>query len=209
MFNKKIYHLPKTSAKYFNGVFLNFSLNQSDLAIYEQKIEEGVLSDTSLSESQHTSTKEELSIPLISEDLQVTKKIVEDNMKIVKEPIKETKFVEIELMHEEITIERRNVGVNEETFNKESNTNLSNAEASTLEHHKESQDKTSKYSKTVFSIPIKKEEPLVRKIPLVREELIIKKKPITVTKTIEDEVTTEDIKYGNEEIEKAKDKIPI
>ena len=78
-----------------------------------------------------------------------------------------------------------------------------------LEHHKESQDEASKYSKTVFSIPIKKEEPLVRKIPFVREELIIKKKPITVTKTIEDEVTTEDIKYDNEEIEKTKDKIPI
>ena len=209
MFNKKIYHLPKTSAKYFNGVFLNFSLKESDLSTYEQKIKENVLNDDSFSESENKSTNEELSIPLISEDLQVTKTIAEDNIKIVKEPIKETKTVELELMHEEVTIERRNVGINEDTIEKGRNTNLINDDSSTLEPYKESEGEPSMYSKTVFSIPIKKEEPLIRKNPFVREEVIIKKKPITVTKTIEDEITTEDIKYDDEDIEKTKDRIPL
>jgi len=210
MLNKKIYHLPKTSAKYFNGVFLNFSLKESDLPTYEQKIKENILNEHALSESPNRSTKEEeLSIPLISEDLQVTKTIAEDNIKIVKEPIKETKTVELELMHEEVTIERRNVGINEDTIEKGRNTNLINDDSSTLEPYKESEGEPSMYSKTVFSIPIKKEEPLIRKNPFVREEVIIKKKPITVTKTIEDEITTEDIKYDDEDIEKTKDRIPL
>ncbi|HKO65133.1 MAG TPA: YsnF/AvaK domain-containing protein [Candidatus Nitrosocosmicus sp.] len=210
MLNKKIYHLPKTSAKYFNGVFLNFSLKESDLPTYEQKIKENILNDDPFSESPNRSTKEEeLSIPLISEDLQVTKTIAEDNIKIVKEPIKETKTVELELMREEVTIERRSIGVNEDAFDKGRNTNLSNDKAGNLGPHKESESEASMYSKKVYSIPIKREEPLIRKNPFVREEVIIKKKPITVTKTIEDEVTTEEIKYDNEKIEKNKDRIPI
>src|SRR5688500_15057177 len=68
MLNKKIYHLPKTFVKHFNGVFLNFSLNVSDLPIYEQKIGESAFNDKSSSGSLSTTTKEEMSIPLISED---------------------------------------------------------------------------------------------------------------------------------------------
>ena len=210
MLNKKIYHLPKISAKYFNGVFLNFSLKESDLPTYEQKIKENILNDDPFSESPNRSTKEEeLSIPLISEDLQVTKTIAEANIKIVKEPIKETKTVELELMHEEVTIERRSIGVNEDAFDKGKNANLSNEKTGTLSPHEESESEASMYSKKVYSIPIKKEEPLIRKNPFVREEVIIKKKPITVNKTIEDEVTTEEIKYDNEKIKKNKDRIPI
>jgi hypothetical protein len=76
MLNKKIYHLPKSSAKYFNGVFLNFSLNESDLSIYEQKLDESAADDKSFLQSQDMSTNEETLIPLISENLQVTKNII-------------------------------------------------------------------------------------------------------------------------------------
>ena len=54
MLNKKIYHLPKTSAKYFNGVFLNFSLKGSDLPTYEQKIKENILNDDPFSKYIYT-----------------------------------------------------------------------------------------------------------------------------------------------------------
>src|SRR6185503_3316421 len=67
MFKKKIYHLPKSSAKYFNGVFLNFSLNESDLSTYEQKIGEGAFSEDSFSGLQDMAAKKEMLIPLISE----------------------------------------------------------------------------------------------------------------------------------------------
>ena len=192
MLNKKIYHLPKSSAKYFNGVFLNFSLNESDLSIYGQKIEEGVTDDKSFSESQDMSTKEETLIPLISENLQITKNIIEDNKKIVKVPIKETKTVQIELMHEKVIIERRNVNQNDNTFEKGTNTSLKKNEAS----NQEPGDGSEIYSKAEFLIPIKREDPVISKKSFVREELVIKKKPITETKTVTEEITNEEISYN-------------
>jgi hypothetical protein len=141
MLNKKIYHLPKTSVKYFNGVFLNFSLNESDLLTYEQKIKGIAFNDNSFSESTDMEEKEEMSIPLISEKLQVTKNITEDNIKIVKEPIKETKTVKIELMHEKVTIEKRDVSRNDDTFDKEASINSNNSETSNQVHNKQSENK--------------------------------------------------------------------
>ena len=209
MLNKKIYNLPKTSVKYFNGVFLNFSLNESDLSTYEQKIGESAFNDDSFSGSSDVPTKEEMLIPLISEDLKVTKTIIEDNIKIVKEPIKETKTVKIELIHEKVTIERRDVSMNDDPFDKGTNINLNNSKTSNQGPYKESDSEGLIYSKTEFSIPIKKEEPLITKKPFVREEVIIKKKPITETKTIAEEITKEEVKYDNEVKEKTKDRIPL
>ena len=150
MLNKKIYHLPKSSVKYFNGVFLNFSLDESNLTTYEQKIDESAVNDNSLSESPDMPTNVETSIPLISEALQVTKKIIEDNVKIIKEPVKETKTVQIELMYEKVTIERRNVNMNTDTYNKGTNTSLNDNEASNQEPHKGSERAGSMYSKAEF-----------------------------------------------------------
>ena len=193
MLNKKIYHLPKSSAKYFNGVFLNFSLNESDLSIYEQKIEESVAADDKVfSESQDVSTKGEDLIPLIGEDLQVTKNILEDNKKIVKVPVKETKTVQIELIHEKVIIERRNVNQNDNTYEKGTNTSLKN----NMPSNQEPGDGAEIYSKAEFLIPIKKEDPVITKRSFVREEVVIKKKPVTETKTFTEEITREEISYN-------------
>jgi stress response protein YsnF len=192
MLNKKIYHLPKSSAKYFNGVFLNFSLNESDLSIYEQKIEEGAVDDKVFSESQDKSIKGEDVIPLIGEDLQVTKNILEDNKKIVKVPVKETKTVQIELIHEKVIIERRIVNQNDNTYEKGTNNSLKNNKPS----NQEPGDGAEIYSKAEFLIPIKREDPVISKKSFVREEVVIKKKPVTETKTITEEITREEISYN-------------
>ena len=192
MLNKKIYHLPKSSAKYFNGVFLNFSLNESDLSIYEQKIEESAVEDKVFSESQDMSTKGEDLIPLIGEDLQVTKNIIEDNKKIVKVPVKETKTIQIELIYEKVTIERRYVNQSDNTYVKGTKSDLKNNKPS----NQEPGDGAEIYSKAEFLIPIKKEDPIITKRSFVREEVVIKKKPVTETKTITEEITREEISYN-------------
>ncbi len=209
MFNKKIYHLPKTSVKYFNGVFLNFSLNESDLLTYEQKIKGSAFDSDTLSGSADMAAKEEILIPLVSQDLQVTKNITEDNIKFVKEPIKETKHVEIELMHEKVTIEKKDVSTIDKTSDKGTNINLSISETSNQRPHMQSESKASMYSKTEFSIPIKKEEAVITKKSFVREEVVVKKKPITQTKTITEQITKEEVKYDNEEMGKTKDRMSL
>ena len=51
----------------------------------------------------------ETKIPVMAENLEVKKKFTEDNVNIIKEPVMETKTVEIELTREIVTIERRPV----------------------------------------------------------------------------------------------------
>ena len=196
---KKKYNLPKSKAKSFNGVFLNFSLSDSDVSTYEIK-EDNIDSDgDSLMQSlKSTQQKEEVLVPLIGEDLNVAKKITEENVKIVKEPIKETKTVQIELMHEKITIERRVINNNDTPYNSKPNSGQANYEPTRNEIKEEkSGGKESVYSKIEIRIPVRREEPIITKKPLIREEIVVKKIPVTETKNISEKVTNEEIEYIN------------
>jgi stress response protein YsnF len=200
---KKTYKLPKSEIKSFNGVFLNFSLNESDASAYMLKDDTVNISTTtdSLTQSVGPGLQEEereqnqTLVPLVGEDIQVTKKIVEDNIKISKEPLKETKTIEIDLMHEKITIEKRAIDNNDNTYNSKfkSVSGLTNGASS----ENDVEDKESVYSKTELLIPIKREEPVITKRSFVKEEIVVKKKPVTETKTITEEVVNEEMEYIN------------
>lgn len=200
LINKKKYHLPKSSVESFDGELLKFKINESDLNSFEQT-EDQRFNDYSSFKSSDMSKELETVIPLVGEKLDVTKRIVEDNVTITKEPVKETKSVEIELMHEKITIEKKMINKEEENkhtksadFTKDqplihkSPTNETPNEKEILE------------SKVEFTIPIKREEPVITKTPYVREEVVVKKMPVRETKTITEEITHEEIDYDNSKI---------
>lgn len=187
---KKKYKLPKSLAKSFNGVFLNFSVNDSDLSAYE--IGQDPMdskTDPLVKSLEGMPTEEEVLVPLIGEHLTVTKKISEDNVKLIKESLKETKTVQIELMHEKITIERRTIDNANISFNSKSKSSLTDSETKSSSIESKGHD----YSKTEILIPIKREEPIITKRPFVREEIVVNKKPVTETKEITEEVTSERI----------------
>ena len=85
---------------------------------------------------------------------------------ITKEPVKETKKVEVTLTHEEVIIETRPPSGDTQA-----------------------QEPVS--SKEVITIPVKKEVGEVTKTPYVKEEVVVKKKPITETKEVIEETTSE------------------
>jgi len=185
---KKEYKLPKSLAKSFNGVFLNFPISETDLSTYEIRSDSTDFNNDSLAESSETVPKEEeVLVPLVGEDLNVAKKIAHDNVKLIKEPIKETKTVQVELMHEKITIERRQINSNDDSFDTkaESGTTDSASSSNTRDY------KQPEYSKTEISIPLKREEPVITKRSFVREEVVVNKKPVTETKEITEQVTSE------------------
>lgn len=198
LINKKKYHLPISSVESYDGGQVKFSINESDLDSYEEK-EENTFDNYSSFKASDMSKEIGATIPLISEKLEVTKKITEDNIKIIKEPVKETKTVQIELMHEKVTIEKRPVSMSADN-NIEKNTSLPNENTSFHESNKESELKGLVDSKTEIIIPIKREEPIITKKSFVREELIIKKKPVTETRTISEEITNEEVRYDNKKI---------
>ena len=126
----------------------------------------------SLSNTKEEKEKEEI-IPLMSEELDVTKRVVVDETVITKKPVKETKTVEVQLIREEIeSIKRRPPS---------SQTKAQDPVQSPKE----------------IKIPLKREEPEVTKKPYVKEEVVVKKKVVTDKKEITDEVTSEELDTSN------------
>lgn len=185
LLNKKRYHIPISSVESFDGDMLKMRVNEVELHGYEegggQKFE-GYSSFKSSDLSKELETK----IPVMGESLDVSKRLTEDNVDIIKEPVKETKTVEIELTREMVTIERRPVNDDSSSYK---STIQSSDQSSLLEGPVD--------FRTEISIPLKREEPVVTKTPYVKEEVVIRKRPITETKTITEEITTENINYNN------------
>jgi uncharacterized protein (TIGR02271 family) len=118
----------------------------------------------------------ETKIPVMGESLDVSKRLTENKVKIIKTPVKEIKKVDIELTHEEITIER--IPTNNDT---------------TPSGSTEKPVQT----KTEIIIQLKREEPVVTKTPYVKEEVIVRKRPITETKTITEVLVDERVNYDD------------
>ena len=155
----------------------NVDLEQDDLSDNEIKTETSTATttndDDSLSNTKEENEKEEEVIPLMSEELDVTKKEIVDETVITKKPVKETKTVEVQLIREEIeSIERRSPS---------SQTKAQDPVQSPKE----------------IKISLKREEPEVTKKPYVKEEVVVKKKTVTDKKEITDEVTSEELDTSN------------
>ena len=118
--------------------------------------------------------KGEETIPLTEEKLDISKDTQESQARITKEPITETKTVEVPVTHEEVTIERR----------------PPSGQTEAREPSKSTED---------ITIPLKKEEVNVSKTPYVKEEVAVKKKPVTETRQVSEEVTSEKINTSDVE----------
>jgi uncharacterized protein (TIGR02271 family) len=149
----------------------DYSINHSKITVEDEN------NDLSSPSSSIDSKNNDIVIPLMSEELVVTKKEVIDEITITKEPTKETKTEQVQLMHEEINIERRPV-----------NNLTDSANTSTMK-----EDMPPIESKTEIKIPLKREEIKVTKKPYVKEEIVIKRKPVSETRQISEEIITEQI----------------
>ena len=177
--NKKRYYLPKKAISSFDGTILKVNMTNSDLDQYKGNGDQ-LFDDYSSFKSSDMSKELETKIPVMAENLEVTKRLTEDKVQIIKEPVKEIRKIDLELTHEEITIERI-----------PSNNDDS---SSSLSPPNEGPNK----SNTELIIKLKREEPVIKKYSFVKEEVVIKKKPITETKTITDVVVNERINYDND-----------
>jgi uncharacterized protein (TIGR02271 family) len=113
-------------------------------------------------------------VPLIEERLEPTKREVIEEAKIIKEPITETKQVEMQLTHEELVIERK-----------------------PLDEPRASEQEPVE-SRTEIKIPLKREEIEVNKQSYVKEEIIARKKPVTETRTVTEEVRSEKVENSDD-----------
>jgi len=173
----------KVLFKVSEGVALNSYLQskdvdsgQNDFNDNEIKTETSAATtnDDSLSNTKEENEKEEV-IPLMSEELDVTKREIVDETVITKKPVKETKTVEVQLIREEIeSIERRPTS-----------------------DESEGDAQSPVQTPEEIKIPLKREEPEVTKKPYIKEEVVVKKKAVTDKKEITDEITSEELDTSN------------
>jgi uncharacterized protein (TIGR02271 family) len=195
--NTEFFDIPKDLVERYDGNKVYFKINEEQARSFskrnssittEKEEEDSSITQSKITEEDEThelsprsssidSKNNDIIIPLMSQELVVTKKEVTDEVTITKEPTKETKTEQVQLMHEEINIERRPVN----NLTDSANTNTIKEDIPPIE------------SKTEIKIPLKREEIEVTKKPYVKEEIVIKRKPVSETRQISEEIITEQI----------------
>jgi uncharacterized protein (TIGR02271 family) len=178
MINKEKFFIPQDKVQSFDGSVVKFGLSKDEASSYQGDSFPASSSSSQTQSNQQSndqgSVEEEITIPVKEEKLDVTKRVEENQATITKEPITESKTVEVPVTHEEVSIERRQP---------------TGGQSST------SQEPIS--SKEEIEIPLKKEEVEVNKTPYVKEEVSVKKKPVTETREVTEDITSERIDTNN------------
>lgn len=162
--SKQKFYLPKYLAQGYDGSTLWFNASEDQLQNWKRDAAPAY-DEYSKFKIRDQPRDIETRIPVIEERLQVSKRVSTDEATITKEPMTETKTVEVPVTHEEMTIERR--------------------PASGTSSERPSS------TKTEVKVPLSKEEIEVTKEPYVKEEVVVKKEPVTETRTVSDTVTSE------------------
>jgi uncharacterized protein (TIGR02271 family) len=172
--NREKFYIPRSIPHAYNGSVIL-------LDITEDEAKKKFMIDTSMPTSSTDESKAlpreengETIIPLTEERLEVSKKETMEEATLIKESVKKTKTVEVQLTHEELIIEKRKPS-------------SSSGDTTTEGEQKQIQ------SKTEITIPLKKEQVVVTKKPYVKEEIVIKKKHVTETKTVSEDVISEKV----------------
>jgi len=161
--NTKWFQIPKHLAQEFDG-------NQLILKITEKEAKDlYVKHESPLEEDQEDS---DTTMSLVEERLEPRTRQVMDEATLVKEPVKETKQMDVSLTHEELVLERKPLSEPQMT------------------------DEEPVDARTEIKIPLKREEIETTKQSYVKEEVIVTKKPITETKTITEELISERLTEG-------------
>jgi uncharacterized protein (TIGR02271 family) len=181
LINKEKFYIPKNMAESYDGSVLRFNISKEEVrnrfmgdpqSVADQYSSSYRNADVREKDTANVSKETDTRVPLIEERVNVSKRESTEEATVTKEPVTETKTVEVPVTHEEVTIEKRPPKDRKYT----SITSESPVE-----------------SKTEIKIPLKREEVEVTKQPYVKEEVVVKKKPITETRQVSEEVGSEEL----------------
>ena len=179
LINKERFHIPQDEVESYDGDVLRFKLSEDEIRSKYLGDVDPLVSSTSDNDNANyveenkvgLEESESARFPLAEEKLDVSKReVTYKEATLIKEPIIETKRVEVPLTYEELIVERRPP-----------------TEATTSQH----QLKPPVNTREEIKIPLKREEVEVKKEPYVKEEVVLKKKRVTEKKTITEEVKGE------------------
>jgi uncharacterized protein (TIGR02271 family) len=173
------YRVPKNRVQGFDGPDLMLSIARTELADYEiNDIKDYAAQLKSIKTEQKEVGEQEIIVPVVEEKLHVSKKVITDEVTIIKEPVIETKIIEVPLMHEEIVIEKR------------PSTPTSAAEESNTTVF---ENPPPRNTRTQIRVPLIHEVVKIKKEPYVKEEIVIGKKPRTETRSVSESMSKEKV----------------
>lgn len=165
--NKEKFYVPKYLVEGYDGSTLYFNFSES-------QARGEFLREAPPKSGEYTQYKTstlpadiEMRIPLIAERMEVSKKIRTDERTIVKEPVMETKTLDVPVSHEEMRVERRQVTERES-------------------------DKPVQ-TRTEIKVPLSHEELDVTKKAYINEEVVISKDQVTETETVSEDLQSEQL----------------
>ena len=167
LINKERFYIPQDEVESYDGDVLRFKLSEDD--IRSKYLGDVPPSASSTSDNDSANYVGEENKAGLEESESARFPLAEEKLN-VKEPITETKTLEVPLIYEELIVERRPP-----------------TEATTSQH----QLKPPVNTREEIKIPLKREEVEVKKEPYVKEEVVLKKKRVTEKKTINEEVRGE------------------
>jgi uncharacterized protein (TIGR02271 family) len=181
LISKEKFYIPQSEVEDYDGDVLRFKISEDDVRSkylgdmpLPPSVSSSVVDNTNNNEEENIAKQEESEstrVPLVEEKLNVSKReVTYKEATLIKEPVTETKTVEVPVTHEELIVERRPP-----------------TEATTSEKEL----KPPVTSREEIKIPLKKEEFEVKKEPYVKEEAVIKKRRVEERKTITEDVKSE------------------
>jgi uncharacterized protein (TIGR02271 family) len=181
LISKEKFYIPQSEVEDYDGDVLRFKISEDDVRSkylgdmpLPPSVSSSVDDNTNNNEEENIAKQEESEstrVPLVEEKLNVSKReVTYKEATLIKEPVTETKTVEVPVTHEELIVERRPP-----------------TEATTSEKEL----KPPVTSREEIKIPLKKEEFEVKKEPYVKEEAVIKKRRVEERKTITEDVKSE------------------
>jgi uncharacterized protein (TIGR02271 family) len=188
LINKEKFYIPQDKVESYDGTVLRFKISEEDArseylgdlppslstSVGDDNIDNNI-EDAEQKESESESTR----VPLIEEKLNISKReVTYKEASLIKEPVTETKTVEVPLTYEELIIERRPP-----------------TEATTSQRELKPPVST----REEIKIPLKREEVEVKKEPYVKEEVVVKKRRTEERKAITEEVKSERLVDDNAE----------
>jgi uncharacterized protein (TIGR02271 family) len=179
LINKEKFYIPKNMVESYDGSVLRFNISKEvrnrfmgdSPPVADQYSSSYENADVTEKDTANVSKETDSRVPLIEERVNVSKRESTEEATVTKEPVTQTKTVEVPVTHEEVTIEKRPPKDRKYT----SITSESPVE-----------------SKTEIKIPLKREEVEVTKQPYLKEEVVVKKKPVTETRQVNEEVRSEE-----------------
>ena len=115
LIHKEKFYFPQDQVEGYDGHVLRFKISADEINKYARESHPASIEDQYESTIEIDSGGgsaggieiEEAEVPLADEKLEVSKETQQSQSTITKVPVKETKKVEVPLIHEEVTIERR------------------------------------------------------------------------------------------------------